>query len=100
MTIIERLRMPHDWAWTDPTWGASWPGEPEKRCPSCDCPWPCALPALLDVAEAARVYLACDGSGVRAPEPWSAPFDAMELGKALPALRAALARLDGAEVGA
>ena len=55
-----------------------------------------ALPALLDVAEAARVYLACDGSGVRAPEPWSAPFDAMELGKALPALRAALARLDGA----
>jgi len=55
-----------------------------------------ALPALLDVVEAARVYLACDGSGVRAPEPWSAPFDAMGLAKALPALRAALDRLDGA----
>jgi len=48
VTTIERLRALHDWAWTDPTWGKSWSGEPEKRCPSCDVPWPCALPALLD----------------------------------------------------
>ena len=48
MTTIERLRALHDWAWTDPEWGASWSGEPEKRCPSCDVPWPCDVPALLD----------------------------------------------------
>ena len=57
MSAIERLRALHDWAWTDPTWGASWPGEPEKRCPSCDAPWPCDVRALLDERDALREAL-------------------------------------------
>ena len=97
MSAIERLRALHDWAWTDPTWGASWPGEPEKRCPSCDCPWPCALPALLDVAEAARDArsLVFRGKQLTAT-PGHRDEGQRWLGDALNKLDAALARLDGA----
>ncbi len=53
------------------------------------------LDALEAVADAARAYLACDGSGVKDPDPrWRAPFDAFERADALAALRAALARLE------
>lgn len=55
-----------------------------------------ALPGLLDVVDAARAYLASDGSGIRAKGRWSAPFDAMDHAHALGRLRKALARLDGA----
>jgi len=92
MTTVERLRALHDWAWTDPTWGASWPGEPEKRCPSCDCPWPCALPALLDVAEAARALAAVHEALHRRGDPEWEGWECDERN----ALCAALARLDGA----
>ena len=97
MSAIGRLRVLHDWAWTDPTWGASWSGEPEKRCPSCDCPWPCALPALLDVAEAARDArsLVFRGKQLTAT-PGHRDEGARWLGDALNKLDAALARLDGA----
>jgi hypothetical protein len=49
------------------------------------------LRAALDgLVGAAMAYLACDGSGIRAPEPWTAHYDALEMGRALPVLRAAL----------
>jgi len=66
------------------------------QCPTCTYPRPCTIGLLLDVAEAARALAAVHEALHRRGDPEWEGWECDERN----ALCAALARLDGAEVGA